>query len=74
MTEQQMEIEKEHPEGAYVFLPKPDDPLPKPYGQVDDEVLYQKGLLLEQWTISYKAMTLAGAEVAIIKVRHSPLM
>ena len=40
-------------EGAYIFRPKWDDPLPHQYGQLDQDVLYQKGNLLEQWTITY---------------------
>lgn len=58
----QEKLEREHPEGAYVFLPQAEDPLPKPYGLIDDEVLYQKGRLLEQWTLSFKAKTVAGNE------------
>lgn len=40
---------------------------------MDDEVLYQKGQLIEQWTISLKGDSEAGLEQGLIKVRNSPL-
>jgi hypothetical protein len=40
-------------EGAYLFKPKLDDPLPHQYGKLDQDVEYQKGKNLEQWTIKY---------------------
>lgn len=40
-------------EGAYIFRPRWDDPLPHQYGKLDQDVIYQKGNLLEQWTITY---------------------
>jgi len=40
-------------EGAYIFKPKWDDPLPHQYGKLDENVDYQKGDLLEQWTITF---------------------
>lgn len=32
--------EGRRPEGAYTFVPDKKDPLPKSFGQVEDEVLY----------------------------------
>ena len=43
----------EFQEGPYVFKPKWDDPLPHQYGKLDKEIDYQKGKLLEQWTITF---------------------
>jgi hypothetical protein len=40
-------------EGAYLFKPQWDDPLPKQYGKLDKEIIYQTGNLLEQWTILF---------------------
>lgn len=40
-------------EGAYLLKPKWDDPLPHQYGKLDQDVEYQKGRNLEQWTIKY---------------------
>jgi hypothetical protein len=40
-------------EGAYIFLPDWRDPFPVVYGKLNQEVEYQKGALIEQWTILY---------------------
>jgi len=40
-------------EGAYLFKPNWKDPLPKQYGKLDKEIIYQTGNLLEQWTILF---------------------
>jgi len=40
-------------EGAYIFMPAWDDPLPKLYSKIKDDAFYQKGKLLEQWTLSF---------------------
>jgi len=63
-------------EGAYIFRPQWNDPLPHQYGKLDQDVLYQKGNLLEQWTITYDnsngSAPVAGKyEQAILKVRFS---
>lgn len=65
-------LNERHPEGAYTFIPDKKDPLPKSFGKVDDEVLYQKGMFIEQWTINFKGDTGAGMEKGLIKVRNSP--
>jgi hypothetical protein len=61
------------PEGAYLFIPDMNNSLPSSFGQVDEEVLYQKGQFIEQWTISLKGETESGLEQGLIKVRNSPL-
>lgn len=53
-------------------MPKEDDALPKPFGVVDSDVTYQKGKLVEQWTVMLKNETAAGAEHALIRVTYSP--
>lgn len=63
-------------EGAYIFRPQWNDPLPHQYGKLDQDVVYQKGNLLEQWTITYDNSN-GGPQVpgryeqAIVKVRFS---
>jgi len=39
--------------GAYIFKPDWKDPLPKQYGKLDKEIIYQTGNLLEQWSILF---------------------
>lgn len=46
-SESRLKQLNENPEGAYVFLPKEDDALPKAFGVVDSDVTYQKGKLVE---------------------------
>lgn len=62
--------------GAYIFLPRWDDPLPHQYGKAEHDVLFQKGSLVDQWTITYDDSNggppVAGRyEQAIVKVRFS---
>lgn len=71
-TEERLRQLNENPEGAYVFLPKEDDAMPKCFGQVDSDVTYQKGKLVEQWTIMLKNETAGGVENALIRVTYSP--
>lgn len=40
-------------EGVYTFIPDANNSLPHSFGQVNDEVLYEKGQFIEQWTISF---------------------
>ena len=56
-------------EGAYIFKPDWRTPLPQKYGKLAEDVVYQKGALLEQWTISFNDPI--TDERAIIKVRKS---
>jgi hypothetical protein len=56
-------------EGAYIFKPDWKDPLPKQYGKLDKEIIYQTGNLLEQWSILFNDPE--TGEQAIIKARYS---
>lgn len=56
------------PEGAYIFKPQWEDPLPEQYAKARMDVVHQAGQLLQQWTIMYED----GEEKAIIKVRFAP--
>jgi len=63
-------------EGAYVFGPMFDQPLPHQYSKLDQDVLFQKGNLVDQWTITYDNSNggppVPGRyEQAIVKVRFS---
>lgn len=63
-------------EGAYIMMPKEDDTLPHQYSKLDQDVLFQKGKLVDQWTINYNNMDQGSPipgvyEQAIIKVRFS---
>lgn len=40
-------------EGAYIFMPAWDDPLPKQFSKIKDDVFYQRGKFLEQWTLFF---------------------
>lgn len=46
------------------------DPRPKPYGEIDQEISYQEGSLVKQWTIKLQK----GSEFAFLKVRYAPLV
>ena len=41
-------------EGNYIFKPDWRKPWPVKYGSLVEDVIYQRGLLLEQWTIIYE--------------------
>jgi len=56
-------------EGAYIFMPAWDDPLPKLYSKVKEDVFYQKGKFLEQWTLHFEDEK--ADERAILRVRFS---
>lgn len=56
-------------EGAYIFMPAWDDPLPKQYSKVKEDVFYQKGKFLEQWTFNFDDT--ATDERAVLRVRFS---
>jgi len=59
----------ESSEGNYLFKPDWRKPLPVKYGNLVEDVIYQRGLLLEQWTIIYEDKE--SQEKGIIKVRLS---
>jgi hypothetical protein len=68
------EIEKlnqEESEGAYTFRPEWYDQMPHPYSRLDEDITYQQGSLVEQWTILYYNRT--SKERAIVNVRYMPL-
>lgn len=69
--DEKFNLDMEVPEGLYTFFPDWRDPMPKNYGQLDEAVSYQKGELVEQWTIRFDRMTDAGPEQGIIKVLYS---
>ena len=71
-TESKLNLLREAPEGPYVFLPNEDDDMPTQFGIVDPDVTYQKGKLVEQWTILFKNNTPGGPENALIRVTYSP--
>jgi len=58
-------------EGAYIFMPAWDDPMPKLYSKVKEDVFYQKGKFLEQWTLHFEDEK--TDERAILRVRFSEL-
>jgi hypothetical protein len=55
-----------------MFIPEWRDPLPYQYGKLIEDVIYQKGQLVEQWTVLYNDE--AKKEQAIIKILTSPSM
>jgi len=67
---QDEKTDNEPSEGNYIFKPDWRKPLPVKYGNLVEDVIYQRGLLLEQWTIIYEDKE--AAEKAIVKVRLSP--
>lgn len=64
-------LDHETSEGLYTFFPDWRDPMPKSFGQLDENVSYQRGKLVEQWTVKFERMTAAGPEQGIIKVIYS---
>lgn len=56
-------------EGAYIFMPAWDDPLPKLYSKIKEDVFYQKGKFLEQWTLHFEDVN--ADERAVLRVRFS---
>lgn len=59
-------------EGAYLFKPNWRNPLPVQYSTLNQDVIYQKGNTIQQWTLSFQNQT--TKELALIKVRYSKLM
>ena len=64
----EVKLKLERSEGPYIFLPEYKTPLPVQYSEVNQDVVYQKGNLVEQWTIIYDKN---NDERAMIKVRFS---
>jgi hypothetical protein len=58
-------------EGAYTFRPEWKDPLPKQFSKLREDITYQQGALLDQWTITYNDKQ--TKERAVINVRYTPL-
>lgn len=56
-------------EGAYIFMPAWDEPLPKLYSKITDDVFYQRGKYLEQWTLLFDDKE--KNEKATLRVRFS---
>jgi len=56
-------------EGAYLFKVDMDYLKPFQYGTIDSDVVFEKGQLLDQWTLYFKNAT--TNEFAIVKVRYS---
>lgn len=59
-------------DGPYVFRPEWRDPLPKQYSKLVEDVVYQKGNLVEQWTVIFNNPE--KHEQAIIKILNTPGM
>lgn len=46
-------LDNEESDGAYVFRPEWRDPLPKSFGKIQDNVVYQGGQNVQQWTMVF---------------------
>jgi hypothetical protein len=40
-------------EGSYCFMPQWNDSKPYQFSQLNPDIVYQKGNLLEQWTVQF---------------------
>ena len=58
----------ERSEGRYILLPEFKTPLPQQFSEVHQDVIYQKGKLVEQWTINYNK---SNDEQAVVRVLFS---
>ena len=58
-------------EGPYIFFPEWREPLPQDYSMLNEDVIYQQGLNVEQWSMIYNA---PNNEQAIIKVLAGPAL
>lgn len=63
-------LNNEWEEGAYVFKPEWYDQMPHQYSSLVDDITYQSGQIVEQWSIFYKNCT--TGEKAIVRARYSP--
>lgn len=64
--------DNEPSEGAYIFKPEWRSPKPQIYSKLSEDVIYEKGQNIEQWTIIFDDPK--AGEKAIIKVRFSPFI
>lgn len=61
--------DQENSEGPYIFKPEWRNPLPQGFGQLDTNVIYERGQFLDQWTMILNDE--ATKEKALIKVRKT---
>jgi len=64
----EVKLQLERSEGPVLFEPDYKTPLPQQFSEVNADVVYQKGNLLEQWTIIYDK---SNDEKAMLKVLFS---
>jgi len=63
-------MDLEYSEGHYIFLPEWNSPEPKLFGQLNKEIIYQRGNLIEQWVITFEDPD--KDEQGFINIRFSP--
>lgn len=64
----EVKLELERSEGRFILLPEFKTPLPQQFSEVNQDVMYQKGNMVEQWTITYDK---SNEERAMVKVLFS---
>lgn len=64
----EVKLQLERSEGPLLFMPDYKTPLPQQFSEVNQDVIYQKGNMLEQWTIIYDK---SNEERAMVKVLFS---
>ena len=69
-TDQEI-VDADKSEGAYTFIPEWFDQAPRQFSNLNDDITYQSGQLVEQWSLFFKNCT--TGEKAILRVRFSPL-
>lgn len=57
-------------EGAYVFMPKPQGSTQ--FSNIDEDIIYEKGSIVEQWTIKFTDNK--SKQYAFMKIRNSPYL
>lgn len=67
----EVKLEMERSEGRFILLPEFKTPLPQQFSEVNADVMYQKGNMIEQWTITYDK---SNEERALVKVLFSEHM
>jgi len=72
MMNPEEKADMEPSEGAYIFKPEWRSPKPQTYSKLSEDVIYEKGQNIEQWTIIFDDPK--TTERAIIKVRFSPFI
>lgn len=58
-------------EGVVEFIPEWNNQVAQPYGELINDITYQSGQFIEQWTIFFKNCT--SGEKAVVSVRYSPI-